>query len=161
MKILQGKRLECPEPMEYIDNGKEMYQDVMMSCWEAKAENRPNFSSLVNKLEEFLGSEGIKEYDTMYRVYMKNLPLIHRTEEETKVEEEEVPDTKNDEGYIKVPVSISGPATGQTNPYIQINQVLNSTGANNDQQVFNDQGYSRHTLSKSGAYITLQDMTKS
>ena len=34
--ILQGKRLECPEPMEYIDNGKDMYEDVMKSCWEAR-----------------------------------------------------------------------------------------------------------------------------
>ena len=167
MKILQGKRLECPEPMEYIDNGKEIYEDVMKSCWEAKAENRPTFSSLVKKLEEFLGDDGIEEYDSMFKTYMKNLPLLHRTETKT-AEEAEVPDTKNDEGYIKLGAAISGTQPVQTNPYIQISQVLNNPGAGNnqDQEPNNtnnsdsDQGYSRHALSPSGGYITLQNINK-
>merc|ERR1719282_1073361 len=165
--LLQGKRLECREPMEYIVNGKEMYEDVMNSCWEAKAENRPTFSSLVKKLEEFLGDDGIGEYDSMFKTYMKNLPLLHRTETKT-AEEAEVPDTKNDEGYIKLGAAISGTQPVQTNPYIQISQVLNNPGAGNnqDQEPNNtnnsssDQGYSRHVLSPSGGYITLQNINK-
>ena len=100
-KILAGHRLPCPDPLEYIDGGSSVYDDVMMKCWEADASNRPEFTSISNKLEVLLGEKGVDEYHQQVDQYVKKQMLLHSDKATVSSTTTKLPDPPGD-GYIRV-----------------------------------------------------------
>jgi len=100
-KILAGHRLPCPDPLEYIDGGSSVYDDVMMKCWEADASNRPEFTSISNKLEVLLGEKGVDEYHQQVDQYVKKQMLLHSDKATVSSTTTKLPDHPGD-GYIRV-----------------------------------------------------------
>ena len=57
MKILGGERLPLPDLADLIPHGRDVYEEVMLPCWNEEARQRPDFSTIVSQLAEFLGQE--------------------------------------------------------------------------------------------------------
>ena len=57
MKILGGERLPLPDLADLIPHGRDVYEKVMLPCWNEEACQRPDFSTIVSQLAEFLGQE--------------------------------------------------------------------------------------------------------
>ena len=148
VKILSGHRLPCPDPLEYIDGGSSVYDDVMMSCWEAEASNRPSFSSIVSKLEVLLGEKGVEEYQQQVEQYCQKQMLLH-SDKKTSSPKAKLSDPPGD-GYIRVE-SMAHPQEPSSGSYVQMNVL--KTGPSNTAA---SQGYSLHTMQ--GGYIGLKDM---
>ena len=151
MKILNGKRLECPDTMELIEGGEAVYSEVMRGCWAARPEDRPGVAALVSALGGFLGEAGRRQYEAAHSDYMAQLPLIHRGHaEDGEVETE--PDSASSgyiepataaavpgTGYIQISEVQQNPGEGGGNPYIQLSEATGDLG----QHVSPDQGYSQ------------------
>ena len=61
MKILCGERLPLPGLADLIPHGRDVYEKVMLPCWNDEARQRPEFSTIASQLAEFLGQEEEKE----------------------------------------------------------------------------------------------------
>ena len=164
MKILNGKRLECPDTMELIEGGEAVYSEVMRSCWAARPEDRPGVAALVSALGGFLGEAGRRQYEAAYSDYMAQLPLIHRGHgEDAEVETDPASASSGyidpataaapDTGYIQISEVQQSPGEGGGNPYIQLSEAAGELG----QHVSPDRGYSRLT-STEGGYIQLSPL---
>ena len=57
MKIPGGERLPLPGLADLIPHGRDVYEKVMLPCWNDEARQRPEFSTIVSQLAEFLGQE--------------------------------------------------------------------------------------------------------
>ena len=181
MKILNGKRLECPDTMELIEGGEAVYSEVMRSCWAARPEDRPGVAALVSALGGFLSEAGRRQYEAAYTDYMAQLPLIHRGHsEDAEVETDPASSSSGyidpataapDTGYIQISEVQQNPAgEGDGNPYIQLSEAAGELGQHMsldqgyshvtpdlEQHVSRDQGYSRLT-STEGGYIQLSPL---
>jgi len=150
VKILTGHRLPCPDPLEYIDGGTSVYDDVMMKCWEAEAAHRPDFTKISSMLEALLGESGVDEYNTLVNQYEKKQALLHTDQaahEELKLDQNNEPG----QGYIRFESSSSGkPDLGS---YVEVGALKkDNVVPENSSHV----GYSQHTLQ--GGYIGLQEI---
>eukprot|EP00090_Calanus_glacialis_P036580 TRINITY_DN6251_c0_g1_i1.p1 TRINITY_DN6251_c0_g1~~TRINITY_DN6251_c0_g1_i1.p1 ORF type:complete len:818 (-),score=206.39 TRINITY_DN6251_c0_g1_i1:417-2870(-) len=101
VKILAGHRLPCPDPLEYIDGGSSVYDDVMMKCWTAEASNRPDFTSISSKLEVLLGEKGVEEYEQQVDQYCQKQMLLHSDKTRPSSPKAKLSDPPGD-GYIRV-----------------------------------------------------------
>ena len=160
VKILNGKRLECPDTMELIEGGEAVYNEVMRSCWAARPEDRPGVAALVSALGGFLGEAGRRQYEAAYTDYMAQLPLIHRGHgENAEVETDPASASSGyidpataapDTGYIQISEVQQNPAgEGGGNPYIQLSEAAGELG----QHVSRDQGYS-HVSPELGQHVS-------
>jgi hypothetical protein len=71
VKILSGYRLPAPDDMEQLDDGKDMYNQVMLPCWHGEANKRPKFKKLAAQMETMVGEDGLKEYAHLAKEYNK------------------------------------------------------------------------------------------
>ena len=69
MRILAGERLPVPELVEHMPWGEEVYRQVMLPCWQDEARQRPDFTSIVERLGELLGEEEVERYEEQGRGY--------------------------------------------------------------------------------------------
>jgi len=147
VKILSGHRLPCPDPLEYMDGGSSVYDDVMLSCWEAEASNRPSFTEIARKLEVLLGEKGVEEYEQQVDQYCQKQMLLHsdKPSKSPKLALNEPPG----DGYIRVDSMAQPPQSSEA--YVQMASMKPPPSDSAASQ-----GYSLHAMQ--GGYIGLQDM---
>jgi len=68
-KILSGYRLPSPDNMDLLDDGLDVYSQVMLPCWAGEAARRPTFKSLSAQLGDMYGEEGLTEYEDLVLKY--------------------------------------------------------------------------------------------
>jgi len=132
IKILDGHRLPCPEPLEYIDGGTSVYDDVMMKCWKADFKDRPNFKEISDKLEALLGEKGVDEYHQQVYQYTQKQKLFRSTTTLPEDSNTAVSTDPPGDGYIRVeslpqqtPMGALQPPVGA---YVQLANTPGSTG---------------------------------
>jgi len=133
IKILDGHRLPCPEPLEYIDGGTSVYDDVMMKCWEKDFKDRPNFKEISDRLEALLGEKGVDEYHQQVCQYTQKQKLFQSTT--TPSEEDsnnEISEDPPGDGYIRVESMAQQTTMGSQQPpvgaYVQLANKPGATG---------------------------------
>eukprot|EP00092_Neocalanus_flemingeri_P022472 GFUD01024372.1.p1 GENE.GFUD01024372.1~~GFUD01024372.1.p1 ORF type:complete len:834 (+),score=161.88 GFUD01024372.1:431-2932(+) len=149
VKILSGHRLPCPDPLEYIDGGSSVYDDVMKSCWEAEASKRPSFSSIAGRLEALLGEKGVEEYQQQVDQYCQKQMLLHSGNSKTSSSPKAKLSDPPGDGYIRVE-SMANPQE-ESASYVQMDSFKPAAT-----DTATSQGYSVHTIQ--GGYIGLQDI---
>merc|ERR1719334_2827357 len=134
IKILAGHRLPCAEPLEYLDGGTSIYDDVMMKCWEAEASNRPDFKEISDKLEALLGEKGVNDYHQQVHQYTQKQKLFHSKTAPSHESNAVTPSDPPGDGYIRVESLAQQPPMGANQPpvgaYVQLASLAkNNTGA--------------------------------
>jgi len=96
VRIQEGERLPCPEPLLHQHERKQLFDQVIVPCWSENQDSRPSFATLKERLKDILGDAEVKQYKVEEAQYLRSMNPDYV--EEVEPEPEPRPPT----GYIRM-----------------------------------------------------------